>query len=207
MADLGQPYVELENFKDYLKIKREKIEQDPLLEEALRSASGEIETHCNRQFNRAETATPRVYPATSLTEVEVDDFWTKTDLVVEVDLDDDGVYETVVDSSNYELYPANGVVSGQIGWPFWRIEFIDLWLPQRSRRKNIVQVTAKWGWAAVPEAVRQATEIIAAETYQLKDAPFGTAGMDQFGNIYHVRDNRIAAGKLARYCRKRIPVG
>ena len=68
-------------------------------------------------------------------------------------------------------------------------------------------MTAKWGWEAVPEAVRQATVIIAAETFQLKDAPFGTAGMDQFGNIYHVRDNRIAAGKLARYCRRRIPAG
>ena len=207
MADLGQPYIALDDFKAYLKIKPEKIEQDGLLNEAIASASGEIETHCNRQFNRAEVATPRVYPAASLMEVEVDDFWTATDLVVAVDLDDDGVFETVVDPSDYELYPANGVVSGQVGWPFWRIDFVNVWLPQHTRRKNIVQVTAKWGWAAVPEAVRQATEIIAAETYQLKDAPFGTAGMDQFGNIYHVRDNRIAAGKLARYCRKRIPVG
>jgi hypothetical protein len=204
---LGDPYVELDRLKDYLKIKPEKIEQDENLTEAIASASGEIEKHCNRQFNKADTATPRIYEPEDRCTVYVDDFWTTTDLVVEVDTNGDGTFSTVVPASDYELYPRNGVVDGQIGWPYYEIHFVNDWLPIYHRRKGIVRVTAKWGWADVPEAVRQATVIIAAETFQLKDAPFGTAGMDQFGNIYHVRDNRIAAGKLARYCRRRIPVG
>lgn len=204
---LGDPYVDLARLKDYLKIKSEKIDQEDNLKDAINSASGEIEKHCNRQFQKADTATARVYAPKSEYRVVVDDFWTTDGLVVEVDTLGDGTFSTVVPASDYELNPANGVVDGQTGWPYWEINFLVDPLPTYHRRFGIVRVTAKWGWAAVPEAVRQATVIIAAETYQLKDAPFGTAGMDQFGNIYHVRDNRIAAGKLARYCRNRIPAG
>jgi hypothetical protein len=204
---LGDPYVELERLKDYLKIKPEKIEQDENLQDAINSASGEIEKHCNRQFNRTETASARIYEPDDAYTVAVDDFWSTTGLLVEVDTSGDGSFSTVVPASDYEVYPRNGVVDGQVGWPYYELQFVNGTFPIYHRRKGIVRVTAKWGWSAVPEAVRQATVIIAAETFQLKDAPFGTAGMDQFGNIYHVRDNRIAAGKLARYCRRRIPAG
>jgi hypothetical protein len=204
---LGEPYVELERLKDYLKIKSDKVEQEANLTDAIASASGEIEKHCNRQFNKSDVATARTYEPVDECTVYVDDFWTTEDLVVEIDTAGDGSFSTVVPASDYELYPANNVVDGQIGWPFYEISLVAGYFPIYGRRKNVVRVTAKWGWAVVPEAVRQATVIIAAETFQLKDAPFGTAGMDQFGNIYHVRDNRIAAGKLARYCRRRIPAG
>lgn len=203
---LGDPYVELARLKDYLKFKPEKIEQDENIQDAINSASGEIEKHCNRQFNRTETATARVFQPSDAYTVAVDDFWSTTGLVVEVDTMDDGTFSTVVPASDYEVYPYNGVVDGQVGWPYYELQFVNE-LPIYTRRKATVRVTAKWGWSEVPEPVRQAAVIIAAETFQLKDAPFGTAGMDQFGNIYHVRDNRIAAGKLARYCRNRIPAG
>lgn len=202
---LGDAYVELADFKEYLKIKPDKVEQDGNIQDAINSASSEIEKHCNRQFNKADTATARVYEPDDEYTVAVDDFWSTDGLVVEVDTGDDGSFATVVPASDYEVYPRNGIVDGQIGWPFYELAFVNPLPP--GRRKGTVRVTAKWGWAAVPEAVRQAAVIIAHETYQLKDAPFGTAGMDQFGNIYHVRDNRIAAGKLARYCRNRIPAG
>jgi hypothetical protein len=204
---LGDPYVELARLKDYLKIKPDKIEQEDNLNDAILSASGEIEKHCNRQFNRTEDASARVFAPASRTRCPVDDFWSTTGLVVEVDTNGDGSFSTVVPSSGYELHPANNVVDGQIGWPYYEINLVEGYFPTHLRRKKVVRVTAKWGWQNVPQAVRQATVIIAAETFNLKDAPFGTAGMDQFGNIHHVRDNRIAAGKLARYCRRRIPAG
>jgi hypothetical protein len=204
---LGEPYVELARLKDYLKFKPDKIEQDENIIDAIASASSEIEKHCNRQFNKSDVATARVYEPDDRYEVTVDDFWTTDGLIVEIDSVGDGSFSTVVPASDYEVYPRNGVVDGQIGWPYYEIRLVDGYFPVGLRRKGVVRVTAKWGWPTVPEAVRQACVIIAAETFQLKDAPFGTAGMDQFGNIYHVRDNRIAAGKLARYCRNRIPAG
>jgi hypothetical protein len=208
---LGDPYVGLEGLKDYLKIPENKINDDDALMDAITSASGEIERTCNRQFNRAETATARRYaPSRSGTKVKVDDFYTTDDLVVEVDVNGDGTW-TVVEETSYEVYPANGVSRGQTGWPYYEIHLIDVWAPvrriDRVTFRPTVRVTAKWGWEEVPAPIRQACTIMAAETFQLKDAPFGVAGSDQFGNVLRVRDNRIAAGKLARYVRDRIPVG
>jgi hypothetical protein len=64
--------------------------------------------------------------------------------------------------------------------------------------RRAVQITALWGWSAVPDPVKQATLIIAAEQWKLKDAPFGVAGFGEFGPI-RVRDNPMAASLLARY--------
>lgn len=207
---LGDPYVDLATIKDYLKIEPDNIELDDALEDAIRSASGEIEKMCNRQFNQLTVANSRKYaPGKCGTYVKVDDFYTNSGLIVEVDDSGTGNWRTLTQDVDYDLEPANGVKDGQSGWPFYEIRFFDrvpvCWI-DRARKKNTVRVTAKWGWADVPAPVKQACLIIAAETFQMKDAPFGVAGMDQFGNVMRVRDNRVAMGKLARYQRNRIPV-
>src|SRR5688572_11954522 len=100
---LGDPYVELARLKEYLKFKPDKIEQDENIQDAIDSASGEIEKHCNRQFQRTETASARVFAPASRTRCPVDDFWSTTGLVVEIDTNGDGTFSTVVPSSDYEL--------------------------------------------------------------------------------------------------------
>jgi hypothetical protein len=214
---LGDSYIDLDTLKDYLKIKPEKLENDEILTDAINSASREIDRMCNRQFNKADTATPRVYTPTSTrrygylrNKVLVDDFYTTDDLLVELDVDGNGTYSYTVPSTDYELYPSNGIVDGAPGWPFYELHLLNdmIIVPNAPWRvRASVRVTAKWGWESVPAPIKSACLIIAAESYQLKDAPFGVAGMDQFGNVFHVRDNRIAAGKVARYTRHRIPVG
>src|SRR5687768_1566578 len=139
---LGDPYVELADLKEYLKIKAEKVEQDGNIQDAINSASGEIEKHCNRQFNREETASARVYEPDDAWTVSVDDFWSTTGLVVEVDTAGDGSFSTVVPASDYEVYPRNGVVDGQPGWPYYEIQFVVDSLPVYHRRKGIVLGTA-----------------------------------------------------------------
>jgi hypothetical protein len=69
-----------------------------------------------------------------------------------------------------------------------------------------LQVTARWGWTAVPAAVKQACLILASETFRLKGAPFGVANMDQFGPI-RVRDNPMAQKKLMPYALDPVMVG
>lgn len=206
---LGDAYVELPDLKEYLKIYDGNIESDDNLQSAIDSASGEIGKICNRQFQRTETATARIYsPNRNRTYVLTDDFWITTGLVVEYDNTGNGDW-VALSATDYELLPLNGVVDGEDGWPYNRIELTGNTLCQFPwvRRRGSVRVTAKWGWEAVPAAVRQACLIIAAETHQLKDAPFGVAGMDQFGSVMRVRENRIALGKLARYTRNRYLVG
>lgn len=206
---LGDLYASLDDLKTYLSIDQSKESHDDALQSALESATAEIERHCNRQFNKATSATPRVYAPTNYRTVEVDDFHTTTGLVVKLDTNGDGGFATTVSASDYEASPLNGVVDGQPGWPYYKLRLLGAnRIPcSYNGRQGRVQVTAQWGWSEVPAPVKQACLIMAAETFQLKDAPFGVAGMDQFGTVLRVRDNRMAAAKLARYVRNRMLVG
>jgi hypothetical protein len=47
---------------------------------------------------------------------------------------------------------------------------------------------------------------MAAETWKLKDAPFGVLGIDEFG-VVRVRQNKMAASKLAPYSKTRLLIG
>lgn len=196
---IGDPYATLDDLKTYMSLEAESM-YDTVLGAALESVSREIESFCNRQFNQDASATVREFDADTRCWAEVDDFWTVTGLVVE----SGHGYGTVWASADYRLDPRNGIVEGQPGWPFGKVTAA---VGGRYRFDQYgLRVTAKWGWTAVPAPVRQACLIMAAETFQIKNAPFGVAGLDQFGAI-RVRDNRMAATKLSRYVRNRILVG
>lgn len=199
---IGDPYITLTELKAYMQgMKLSQDNFDGLLNSAINSSSEEIEQHCNRQFNKTTSASARTYIPDSSEFVNVADFHTATGLVVEVDWSDTGTFETWP-ASDYTLLPLDGVVSDQPGWPFWKIAPKRRSLPCHGK----VRVTAQWGWTEVPAPVKQAALIMAAETYKLKDAPFGVAGFDAFGQI-RVRDNAMAASKLRRYVRDPILVG
>jgi hypothetical protein len=200
---LGDPYATLADLKNYLSM-QEDDRFDPSLQQALESVSEEIEQHCNRQFNKVTVATPREFEIENTRQVVIDDFWTITDLVVESS--STGVtYDTVWSAADYELHPLNGIVSGQPGWPYNKI------VPRPTGTRRLIKgtrlrVTAQWGWNAVPAPVKQACLIMAGATFQIKDAPFGVAGSDQWGSI-RVKDNTMAQAKLNRYVVDRILVG
>jgi len=170
---------------------------DDRLTEALSSASREIEAWCERQFNKTTTASARVYRPRNRCLAAVDDFHTTTDLVVAVDSGGDGTYEQTWSAADYQLEPLNGIVSGQSGWPYRRITAMNRWFPTCSKRPS-VQVTARWGWTAVPPPVKEACLIMAAEVFKLADAPFGVAGFGEFGAV-RVRMNTRAQTLLAPY--------
>lgn len=210
MGDIGDTYASLGEFKDYVgQLARDT--NDATLTDALQSATQEIEEICNRQFNKTDIASARVYEPETFRLTKVDDFWTTDDLVVETDSGGTGEFAQLWANTDFELLPANGIVSGQPGWPFKNIRSCGgLWFPkydtQPFRRRNVVRVTAKWGWNAVPAPVKQACLIMAAETWQLKNAPLGVAGVNQFG-IMRVRQNTMAASKLQRYIRNPVLLG
>jgi hypothetical protein len=205
---LGDSYATLPQLKAYMQgsIDSDVTMYDTILTDALASVSREIETHCNRQFNQASSATARTYGAmeiftmregSTLTNwVAVDDFYDAATLVVQ----SGGVTWSAPD---YTLYPRNGIVSGQTGWPYCEIYVAEGSILSFDPANT--SVTAKWGWTAVPTPVKQACLILASETFQIKDAPFGVAGLDTFG-VIRVRDNRMAQAKLAPYVRDPILV-
>lgn len=165
---------------------------------ALQSTSREIDKFCGRRFYSDPTASARVFYPDTPCLARVDDFHTSTGLVVAVDYGDDGTYETTLAASEFQLEPLNGVVDGEAGWPYNRIRtLLGRTFPTASHRAP-VQVTAKWGWASVPDPVKQACLILAGETFKLAEAPWGVANMDQFGPI-RVRQNPLAMSKLGPY--------
>lgn len=214
MGDIGDPYITVDDLKAYLRQGAELSNKiapgvanallDDLFEDAIAAASNEIETEwCGRQFNKTDTATARLYTPISGEMCLVDDFHTTTDLVVKIDQDDDGVYETTLSTSDYTLQPSNGVVDGQPGWPYCRIkirERASYWFPCAEES---VEVTAKWGWAAVPENVKAACRMLAHDNYKSKDNPFGVAGFSEFG-VVRMRNNHQVEKKLKKYQRRKL---
>lgn len=190
-------YATLAQIKNRLNITS--TSDDTMLEEAVESASREVDNFCGRRFYADAAATARVFYPVNGCRVLVDDFYDLASLQIAVDNDDDGVYETLL-SGGYVLKPLNGVVDGEAGWPYWKIDAVGgLSWPTWSGRPPI-QVTAKWGWSAVPKPVYQATLLVATANYKLKDVAFGTAGVGDIGTVT-VRDVPAARAKLGKYQR------
>jgi hypothetical protein len=204
---LGANYATAADLKGYLGQSGSDTTDDTQLTDALNSVSREIEKFCNRQFNDAGSATARVYYPDGYYCTVVDDFSTTTGLVVKVDSAGDGTFATTWAATDVQAEPLNGIVDGESGWPFWKLRAVNNTFPcYWPGSRAPLQVTARWGWTAVPAPVKQACLILAAETFRLKGAPFGVANMDQFGPI-RVRDNPMAAKKLAPYVLNPVLVG
>ena len=189
-------YATLPELKSYLGITD--TAQDAQLFDSLVTASRGIEHVCGRRFYPDSAATSRVFVPRNAKLAKVDDFWTTTGLIVKVDTGDDGTFATTLTSSDYELQPFNGINDGEPGWPYYRINYVTSVWPCSNRRVATVQVTAKWGWAAVPGPIKQACVYLAEETFKLKGSPFGVAGFDQFGPI-RMRDNPKVMSMLKPY--------
>lgn len=181
---------------------------DTAIDDVLESVSREIDGHCNRKFWLADTTSARLFYPGGYGIAEVDDFSTIVGLVIKTDSAGDGTYATTWSASDYELHPLNGVVSGIEGWPYREIKAVG---SQRfpvcaTWQRAPLQVTALWGWAAVPAPVKQACLILAEATFKAKDAAFGVAGFDGIG-VVRVRDNPMAAAKLRPYVLDPVLVG
>lgn len=202
---IGDNYATLAQLKSYMGNDIGAAEDDEL-NDALASASREIEEYCHRQFNDAGSASARSYRPTDRRTVFVDDFHTTTGFMLEVDTDDDGTYDQLWLTNEYELRPRGGIREGRPGWPFIEIGAVD-WLTFPDGYRAAIKVTARWGWASVPSMVKQACLELASSTYALRHARLGVAGSDQFGSVIRVQDNKLAMNKLKPFRRRQdIPM-
>jgi hypothetical protein len=173
---------------------------DGQLDTVITQCSRFIDLTCGRQFGPAanDTATTRLFDPISLYCVRIDDAYAVT--LVETD-GGAGTYTTDWASTDWQAFPLNGVgPDQQTGWPYTRIESIAgrtfTYLPNRP---PLVRVTAKWGWAAVPDAVALACQLLVGEVFKAaREAPFGSAGMADFGPVT-IRGNRRVDQLLAPY--------
>lgn len=176
-------------------------DDDPMLQIAITASSRAIDAHCNRQFGLLAVPTARYYTPRpeevrpsrlhgSLTGgywhryvVDIDDLMTSTGLVVKTDPDGDGNFDTtLVLDTDFRLAPWNANADGR---PWTRlvpilgpVGFTGLWFPNLERS---VQITAQWGWSAIPNEVQQACILQAARLFTRRLAPFGIAGSPDIG--------------------------
>ncbi len=194
---LGDPYADLDELKASLSL--DDSRNDAELTRALTAASRHIENWCHRQFNRVDIAVPQLYRPTRKRHLNISDIWSTDDLEVEVDTVGDASFSTAWTTADYVLEPLNGIKDGVEGWPYSELVATTYALPC-DRYKARVRVTAKYGWAAVPEPVKSACLALATDLYKLKDAAFGiSGGTGEFAAPMRVRENAVVVALLEPY--------
>jgi hypothetical protein len=157
---------------------------DSPLEDAVEAASRQIDGYCGhgRKFWQDSTVVARYYFGCGNV-LYVDDISTVTGLVVKVDQGDDGTFETTLTiDTDFKVHPLNAAAEWPVR-PWTRIVLLNntlsSFVPLSSGRAN-VEVTAKFGWSAVPDAVERATVLQARSIFKAPDTTFGVfaAGLD-----------------------------
>ncbi len=150
---------------------------------ALSAASRNIDDYCGRRFWIDAAVSARVFTSPTGYELAVPDIATTTGLVVKTDENQDGVYETTWTLSartgyGYEVGPYNAQTDTDLKKPYTSIEANLSVFPTW---RMAIEITAKWGWPAVPDAIKQATILQAARFWKRKDAVLGQGGSAETG--------------------------
>ena len=181
-SPISNVYLELEEFKETLSLDGTTF-ADGDARKALSAASRAIDNVCGRRFypdtdaNQVRLYTPRSGF------VRIDDLVTLT--TFKTDDGGDGTYENTWASTDYVLHPINGPADGV---PYTKINrhpsgtySFPTFYP------NSVQVTGKFGWAAAPAPIVDATQILASRLVKRRrEAPFGIAGVGLDGTAVRI---------------------
>lgn len=167
-------YATLEQFKSYLTI-GDTVDDDELYI-ALNAAQAWISSNV-RVFDKADTATARQFNVcTNDGLLLVDDISSLTDLAVGSS-NGDGTFTAV--TSGWTTAPLSALTRTPAR-PITGIQFTP-YAPYIGPYG--IQVTARWGWPAVPSEVTEATLLLASRLFKRKDSPQGVAGFGDLGVV------------------------
>lgn len=201
-VDLQRLYCTESEYKSRARIEDALDDSDII--QALNTSSRGVDDVTNRFFYQ-EVATRRIEIFRSY-ELVIPDL---VELVsLKTDEDGDGIAETTWSASDFELW-RDSMIPRVEEWPYTEIRAIGSRCFPRSYgwgRTPYAEIEGTWGWLRNPEGVKQASAIVAADLRKLADAPFGIAGMSQFGGM-RVRANGVAMGLIAPYIRHRVLIG
>lgn len=179
-----------------------------VLERAINAASRAIDRFCGRKFYLEATTSIRVYRPTEPDIAWVDDIGTTAGLVIKTDTASDATWATTWDATDYRLEPLNAdiVAAGSTVQPFawWRIIPIAAKTFPVSAKRVTLQVTARYGWSAVPDDVTEACLLKAGGLFKRKDSPHGVMGFDGFGAVRVTRMDPDVVALLRPYMRLQI---
>lgn len=174
------------------------------VDRAIASASRGIDLVCGRRFYPDPDANQvRYYTPVQPDSLAIGDLITLTTMKT-----DPGGKQTFdatwTLNTDFVLEPQNAVIEG-FGWPYTHIRVHPLganfllWPWPRS-----VQITGMWGWAAVPEPVKEATTLLANRLLmRARQAPFGVVQLGLEGEAARIaRNDPDVSFLLSEYVRK-----
>lgn len=180
---------------------------DTRIEMAVEAASRQIDNHTGRRFWQDATVTAREFYADDAYCVTVDDISTVTGLLVKADDNDDGTFETSYTiTTDFILLPANAADGSPVR-PYTEVRLVSgATFPRSSSGRPGAQVTAKFGWPAVPTDVKRACLIQTVMLFKAADAAFGALqfGADGIGLRIPSRLHPLAEALLEGYCKPRV---
>ena len=177
------------------------------MEIAIGAASRQIDGFCDRRFWQDGSVVARQYWPDDTRTLYVDDISTTTGLIVALDEGDNGAFSTTLTiTTDFILLDVNAA-DRVPAFPYTQIRIVNTntGFPMFSSGRPGVQVTAKFGWPAVPDDVTKACIIQAHQLWKAKDAVFGGLSFGDSG-FMRVRENMnpMAAALLAPYCKPSI---
>ena len=185
MATAG--YVSTADVKNYIGLTGSG--QDTNIANSILAASRQIDRICRRRFWQDSSVQVKTFTPISNIYLEVPDISTTTGLIVKLDTTDNGTYDkTLTINTDFIVMPTNpkllGTSAGQHE-PYTEIRILNTRSSERFDPSiiNNVQITAKYGFAVIPEAIEQATRIQALRLFKRKDTPFNVFGNEQTGTI------------------------
>lgn len=200
MTDTG--YCTIEELRDHIRDSEQKISTDSLAR-AIAATSRGIDDFCGRRFWQDASVQALLYRPDDTELAWVNDISTTTGLVVATDPGRDGSWSTTWTlDTDFQLEPLNaGANVAGDGYAWWRIAAIGVQRFPVGGRRPSLRVTAKYGWTAVPGAVKQACLLRAAMLYKRRDSPLGVAGFGDFGPVRITRRDPHVVELLTPYIR------
>lgn len=200
----GTLYISLAELKVTLGLTGQTAFDDDLTA-AISASCRSIDAACGRRFwLDADTAQVRYYTPDSTRRLMIDDLVTLTSLLV--DQDGDGTFEeTWTNGTHFVLQPINNP-SESPARPYESVlRRVSSGYSFPCGVEHSVKVTGKFGWAAVPPEIAQATTVLAGKLFKrAREAPFGIVsfgGADSGAAMRIARTDPDVANLLAGYIR------
>jgi hypothetical protein len=175
-------YTDVIALREHLGDTRSDVLNEKLLERAIDAASRAIDDFTGRRFWADPSPVVRTYRPRLVDQVYVHDFASTTGLVVKTDDTGTGVFGTTwTIGTDFQVEPL-GADEDSAAWTGLGAIGTREFTVTTSRRP-LLQVTAAYGWPAVPKAIEEACVLKAASLFQRKDSPQGVAGFGDFGVV------------------------
>lgn len=186
--------VSIEEFTAYIRSGNTEAINVDRLQSALDAADTAIDQYCDRAIFVAddEDTSARVYRPTPGSYLLGIHDCVEIESVVENSI-------TLTEDSDFIADPLNGLTSAGESVPYSHLyRYRQAWWCDGP--KATVTVTARWGWAAIPAGVAEATKILAKDIATSRARTGDVAGFGEFG-VVRLRQSPQITGLLAPYRR------